>query len=107
MLSTSINTLKTIRFALIFYTSFAFTSICFSLGSCSILFVLGIDQLTIAIWFKICTTAVVYYFSNTYQYKTFFYYQNLGVSKRKLWFYSLSFDFILYSTLIALVIFIS
>lgn len=94
--------LKIIRIILDFYFDYAFTSICISLSGCALIFVNGIGLLTATIWFKTITTYLIYYYTNTYQYKTFIYYQNLGVSKKILWGYSLSLDLVLFISLVAL-----
>lgn len=53
-------------------------------------------------WFKVATTGMIIYYINNYQRKAFFYYQNLGLSKRFLWTYTLCFDWVLF--IIALLI---
>jgi hypothetical protein len=55
------------------------------------------------LWLKIATNALVWYFINSFKAKEFFYYQNLGVSKRLLWGSALSFDFNLFFFSIALI----
>lgn len=36
-------------------------------------------------WFRAVVMAIIFYFINDYKRKEFYYYQNLGVSKRFLW----------------------
>jgi hypothetical protein len=55
------------------------------------------------LWLKIATNALTWYFINSSKAKEFFYYQNLGVSKRLLWSSTLSFDFSLFFFSIALI----
>lgn len=48
------------------------------------------------IWFKVITMAIIVYYINTYKRKEFYYYQNLGLSKKLLWTYTLGLDFLLF-----------
>ncbi|HBZ26324.1 MAG TPA: hypothetical protein DEO54_08860 [Rikenellaceae bacterium] len=60
----------------------------------------GINIFTALFWFKIITLGIIVYFINNYKRNEFYYYKNLGLSKKVLWISSLTFDFILFLTLI-------
>lgn len=68
----------------------------------SIIFANGISTLTILIWFKIISLALIYYFINIYKRQEFYYYQNLGVSKSFLWISTLLFDSFMFILLLIL-----
>jgi hypothetical protein len=63
----------------------------------------GLGAFNVLFWFKIITLAlVVYHFeSNKPQY--FYYFQNFGLSKTKLWAASLGLDFLIFILLLILV----
>jgi hypothetical protein len=47
-------------------------------------------------WGKLVTLFIIYHFIRTYKNNEFYYYQNLGLSKKVLWATTLTFDMILY-----------
>lgn len=88
--------IKNIRILLTFYQSFFFVSFLITVACAALLFKLGINALVYLFWFKIFTSAVFYWMVNTYKKKEYFYYQNLGFSRSKLWVFSLSIDGVLF-----------
>lgn len=53
---------------------------------CSLIFQKwGIGTFSIFFWFKLSTMVLIFYLINTVSGKTFYYYYNLGLSKRLLW----------------------
>lgn len=54
--------------------------------------------LQVLFWFKILTLAITIYSINVYKRNEFYYYKNLGLSKRMLWLPILIFDFLLFLT---------
>jgi hypothetical protein len=44
-------------------------------------------------WSKVLTGAVIYFFVNEYKQKEYYYYHNLGLSKKQLWVATAGFDF--------------
>jgi len=53
---------------------------------------------------KIATTGFMFYFIYNYKRNEFYYYRNLGVSKKLLWISTLSFDVVLFNLLLMLVL---
>ena len=98
--------MKTLRLITTFYKSFAFASIIITLSCISIMYIHGIKTFTILFWFKIITLGLVVLFINNYKRKEFYYYINLGVSKKLLWFSTLLFDIILFLSLLILTLYI-
>jgi hypothetical protein len=83
---------KQVRLLTSFYVGFAAPSILITLSCSYLLFSLGIAALVYVFWFKIATTVVFYISINAYKNKEYFYYQNLGLSRQKLWFFNLALD---------------
>ncbi len=93
---------KTIRLIWIFYKSFLVLSLFINLCCISIFWNHGFSSFSVIFWLKMATLALTYYFINTYKNKEYYYYLNLGISKFLLWIVSLSFDFVLFISLIIL-----
>lgn len=87
--------IKSIRILLTFYQAFLVASFLITVACAALLFGLGINALVYLFWFKVFTSAVFYWAVDTYKKKEYFYYQNLGFSKTKLWLFSLSVDGVL------------
>lgn len=68
-----------------------------------ILYTLGMWAFMAVFWFKIATLVLMYYSINNYKRKEFYYYRNLGVSKKILWISTLSLDIVLFNLLLILV----
>jgi len=92
--------MKVLRLTLNFYSSFAFASWMITILCVIISYTQGINIFTALFWFKIITLGIIVYFINNYKRNEFYYYKNLGLSKKVLWISSLTFDFILFLTLI-------
>lgn len=91
--------MKTIRLILTFYKSFAFTSFFITFTCLGLLYgfgAKGIYMIQILFWFKVFTLAVTVYSINIYKKNEFYYYKNLGISKRILWIPILTFDFLFF-----------
>lgn len=86
---------KKLRLLFSFYSGFAFSAIIISIACAVILSVNGYQILAALTWFKIISMAIIVYYINTYKHKEFYYYHNLGLSKRLLWTFTLSLDFLL------------
>ena len=70
-------------------------------GCCiSIFWKYGFSTFFALFWLKASTLALTYYYINSYKYKEYYYYQNLGISKTLLWAVTLIFDFTLFIFLI-------
>jgi flagellar biosynthesis protein FlhB len=68
----------------------------------SIVYVHGLKTFASLLWIKVITLALIYFFISSYKKKEFYYYQNLGVSKRFLWISSIALDIVLFVLLIIL-----
>jgi hypothetical protein len=93
---------KTLRVLWTFYNSFIISTLVLT-GSCMyMVYELGAEALMLITWFKIITSGVIVYYINNYKNKEFYYYQNLGLSKRTLWLSTMTADFALYILVIIL-----
>lgn len=88
--------IKKIRLIWTFYCSFIWASLAIT-TSCTYLFwAYDAKGFAMIFWFKVVTLGLIFYYINFTKSKEYFYYQNLGVSKKTLWVASLTFDFSLY-----------
>ena len=94
--------MKIIRLTITFYKSFAFASLMITLSCLSIIYTWGVATFPILLWFKIITLGLIFYFIHNFKKDQFFYYKNLGLTKKHLWVSVLTFDFILFLILITL-----
>jgi len=79
-----------------FYKSFCFASILISVICAYFLIMYGASAYSVLFWFKILTSAVIFLYIREYKSKEFYFYKNLGISKKALWIFSFLFDFTLY-----------
>jgi hypothetical protein len=87
---------KTVRLLFTFYYNFCAATIIVTLCCAYMFSKLGPDALTAIIWFKLFTLATIFFYINSYKKKEFYYYQNLGISKQRLWVCTLVFDLMLF-----------
>jgi len=87
---------KNLRLILTFYKSFAFATSLITLISAGIFYEYGLGIFHILFWLKVITSALVFYFIKSFKAREFYYYQNLGLSKRILWSTSMALDFFLF-----------
>lgn len=92
--------MRTIRLILTFYNSFAFVSLMITLACLSIIYTWGFTTFVALFWFKIVTAGIIFYYINSFKKDVFYYYKNLGLTKKYLWFSSLTFDFVLFLILL-------
>jgi len=64
----------------------------------------GIGTFSQLFWFKVVTLGMIFYLNNGYKRNEYYYYKNLGISKKLLWIPTLSFEMILFLTLFFLTI---
>jgi len=76
---------KKIKSIISFYKSFALAGICITALCLAILDTNGRSTLTALIWFKSLTLTIIFCHINSYKKKEFYYYKNIGFSKRILW----------------------
>lgn len=87
----------------IFYRSFILISLIITASCLRAFWLFQFKVFFTIFWFKIITLAITYYFVDVYKRKEYYYYQNLGISKTKLWTVTLGVDFALFISLIILV----
>jgi len=93
-------TKKNIKLYLEFYKSFCFASILISFVCAYFFIKYGVSVYAPLFWFKIITLALIFYYIKEYKSKEFYFYKNLGVGKKVLWIFSISFDLIIYFVVI-------
>lgn len=87
------NPIKKLEIIFSFYRNFIVISFLISVWCLYMYFKYGVSILSTILWFKIATLTLIYFFTNEYKAKEYFYYQNLGFSKLVLWITTLLFDF--------------
>lgn len=97
---------RTLNLLYRFYLSFCLVSIIMTLVSMVLLFQLGLGAAVIILWFKIITMVIFAWYINSYKSKEFYYYRNLGLSKFKLFAWTLGFDFVVFVLLMVSVNFV-
>ena len=98
----SYNIYRTLRLIINFYTSFALVSWIITIVSVIIIYTNGIRVFIFLFWIKIISFGLIFYYINEYKKFEFYYYKNLGLSKRFLWITIFSFELILFITLLLL-----
>ena len=88
--------LKTLRLMYSFYRRFCLVTLGLTACCIAIGWDQGISTFAPLFWFKIISLLLVWYLVQTFQSNVFYYYWNLGVSKSRLWVFSLGFDFLLF-----------
>jgi len=88
--------MKNLRLILNFYISFAFASTGITLSCMYLLYVLDFRAFVALFWFKVITLAGIYYIVNIYKRREYYYYRNMGLSKRNLWIPIFSIEFLLF-----------
>lgn len=94
--------MRTARLILTFYKSFAFVSLMITLSCLSIIYTWGIETFTALFWFKAITLGLIFYYIHSFKKDNFYYYKNLGLTKKLLWISSLTFDLIIFLILITI-----
>lgn len=92
--------MKKIRLIFNFYQSFVFTSVLITTVCVYFTCKFGIGAFSILFWFKIATLGIIYYIIDAYKSDEFYYYKNLGLTKRALWVSVLLIDLVLFILLL-------
>jgi len=92
--------MKNRKLYLTFYKSFCFTSIVITFACAYFIKLGGLSLYSVLFWFKVITLALIYYYMKEYKSKEFYFYKNLGVSKKALWIFAISIDMIIYFVVI-------
>lgn len=98
--------MRTFRLILTFYKSFFFISLIISLICMYITYLQGFKALSSMLLVKSLSLGLIFLFISRYKRRDFFYYQNLGISKSKVWTSSLGLDILLFIVLIVLTLII-
>jgi len=97
------NILKKVKLVWAFYVSFIFISILIT-ACCAVLYrEFHFSILPILFWFKVATLGITFVYINSYKTNEYYYYQNLGVSKRLLWSGSMIFDLFVFLLVIFII----
>ncbi len=91
---------KTINILYRFYQNFALLSLIISNVCAFFVMMVGLKGFAFAFWFKAATLGIIYLYLSKYKKSDFYYYQNLGYSKKTLWWYTMALDMIVYLLLI-------
>ncbi len=97
--------MRTIRLITTFYKSFALASNLITLASLYLINLYGEKAIHIfqaLFWFKIIALGLIFCYIHNYKREGFYYYKNLGLTKRHLWISTFAFDFTLFILLILL-----
>ena len=87
---------KKINLFFTFYKSFCFVSIVISIVCAYFLMKDGASAYSALFWFKVITSALIFFYIREYKSKEFYFYKNLGISKKALWIFSLLLDLTIY-----------
>ena len=96
IITTQPSIMRMIRSIISFYKSFSNGSLIIT-GLClGILYKWGSSTLTALIWFKFISLSIFLFHINSSKKDDFYYYKNLGISKRTLWIGAILFDMCLF-----------
>jgi len=98
--------MRQLKIVFTFYKSFIVASGFITLACLSSLHTSGLKALSAVLIFKLLTLVLIILFINQYKMNEFYYYQNLGLSKQRLWFYVLGLDLFLFVSLIILMVWV-
>ncbi len=85
-----------LRSFLTFYRSFFALSFLINIFCIAIIIKSDFNLFSLMFWYRAGVMAIIFYFINDYKHKEFYYYQNLGISKRFLWVSTFSVDILLF-----------
>lgn len=94
--------MRTFGLIVSFYKSYAFSSLAITVVCMYFPYMFGLGTFSMLFWFKVMTLGMIFYLNNSYKKNEYYYYRNLGVSKKLLWGWTLSFDLIFYLVLFIL-----
>ncbi|SNS40619.1 hypothetical protein SAMN06295967_10914 [Belliella buryatensis] len=84
---------KQFRVLKTFYSFFAPASLTLTVVCWSVIYFSGLAAFGLLFWLKVLTLGLIYFFVNEDISRHFYYFQNLGYSRKQLWAWSLGFDF--------------
>lgn len=94
--------LKKLIHCFTFYRNIFIVNLLVSLGALSIIYVYGVSPFIFVFWFKVAVLALVLYSHSVYRNNEFFYYLNLGLTKKQLWIFTAVADLLLFIALFIL-----
>lgn len=101
--ATTQKAVRAIRLIILFYRNFwLFTSLITGISAC-LFRQHGYSIAGTLFWFKIGTLYLVYRFINKYKEAEFYYYRNLGMTKRTLWIATMLIDMTVYFFVLSLI----
>lgn len=104
MISIDLNKpLRGIRIILTFYRSYFIASLVISLACASVIFANGLKVLSGVLLLKVVSLMIIYFFISAYKRPEFYYYQNLGFSKKRIWILSIITDMLLFILLLIII----
>jgi len=95
-----------IRIVLTFYSSYFIASLIISLICASMVFTAGLNSLSGVLLIKAVSLIIIYFYITAYKRKEYYYYQNLGLSKNRIWTLSIFADTLLFIMLMIIIAFI-
>ena len=107
MVYTDLNKfLRGIRIVITFYSSYFIASFIVSLACASMVFTAGLSAMSGVMLIKTVSLVIIYFFISAYKRPEFYYYQNLGFSKKRIWALSILADLLLFILLLILISFV-
>ncbi len=85
-----------------FYRNFFVASLAISLTCAYLLMELGVASLFYLFWFRVITLGLIVYYIRDYKKRDFYFYDNLGMSRRTLWTVTMLCEAMLFILLITL-----
>jgi len=95
-----------IRIVFTFYSSYFIAGLIISLACASIVLSTGLTAMSGVLLIKTVSLVIIYFFISAYKHQEFYYYQNLGFSKKRIWVFSIIADLILFIMLMIIISFI-
>jgi len=84
--------MRTLRLIGTFYKSYLIASSIITISCMQLIYMGGINIISVLFWFKLITLGIIVYYINSYKKNEFYYYQSLGLSKLFLWFSTILID---------------
>ena len=89
--------MRTIRLIITFYKLFFYAGLAISSACAYFVYIYKIDLFSEYFWLKTVTLGLFFYYLHYYKRDNiYYYYKNLGLSKKQLWIPTLIFDYILF-----------
>jgi hypothetical protein len=93
---------RKVRLLFTFYRYYIWVSVFIDAACAFFLWKNGMGAYSSLFWFKLFTLGASFYFVNEYKKGEYYYFYNFGLSKKTLWISTLTFDLLLFFTLLIL-----